>query len=211
MTDDSEIEWFDRPGAEPVEVHEPSARWAEVAEAWSAEIGDALAATRARVEHVGSTAVPGLPAKPVIDLQVSVPDVDDEPAYRPALESLGLVLRAREPWHRFFRPPAGQPRTVHVHICTHGSDWEREHLLFRDHLRRHPETAASYADLKRHLAQELGHDRLAYAEGQDRVHSESHRDCGPPPVLKTRSRDADKIAPVPCRCRSRGRLGWCGG
>jgi GrpB-like predicted nucleotidyltransferase (UPF0157 family) len=162
----SGVEWFDRPGGEPVELHPPSPRWRELADQWTAAIGSALAALAPRVEHVGSTAVPGLVAKPVVDLQVSVPDVDDEQAYRPALESLGLVLRAREPGHRFFRPPAGQPRTVHVHVCGRGSAWERETLVFRDRLRARPEIAAAYAELKQRLTAELGADRAAYTEGK---------------------------------------------
>jgi GrpB-like predicted nucleotidyltransferase (UPF0157 family) len=160
------VEWFDRPGGEPVELHPPSPRWQELARQWTAAIGRVLAALSPRVEHVGSTAVPGLVAKPVVDLQVSVPDVDDEPAYRPALESLGLVLRAREPGHRFFRPPAGEPRTVHVHVCGRGSVWERETLVFRDRLRADPRIAADYARLKQRLAAELGADRAAYTEGK---------------------------------------------
>lgn len=164
--DDAGTEWLDRPGGEPVELREPSPQWAVVAAEWGTAIRGALAPLAPRVEHVGSTAVPGLVAKPVLDLQVSVPDVEDEPAYRPGLESLGLVLRAREPGHRFFRPPAGRPRVVHVHVCGVGSGWEREHLLFRDHLRAHPDAAAAYAGLERDLARAVGHDRLAYTEGK---------------------------------------------
>jgi GrpB-like predicted nucleotidyltransferase (UPF0157 family) len=119
-----------------------------------------------RLEHIGSTAVPGLPAKPVLDIQVAVPDVDDEPFYRPALESLGLVLRAREPGHRFFRPPAGEPRTVHVHVCEIGSAWEADQIRFRDVLRAERPTAQAYASLKEHLARTVGHDRAAYTSGK---------------------------------------------
>jgi GrpB-like predicted nucleotidyltransferase (UPF0157 family) len=149
---------------EPVELHQSSPQWVQVADAWIAAIQRVLARLAPRVEHIGSTAVPGLVAKPVIDLQVSVPAVDDEQAYRPALESLGLVLRAREPAHRFFRPATGQPRTVHVHVCERGSTWEREHLAFRDQLRAHPDVAVAYAELKERLATEAGADRAAYTE-----------------------------------------------
>ena len=160
------MEWFDRPGGEPVELHQPSQRWGELASQWSAAIGRVLSELRPRVEHIGSTAVPGLVAKPVIDPQVSVPDVNDETAYRPPLESLGLVLRAREHGHRLFRLPPGQPRTVHVHVCQRGSTWEREHLVFRDELRARPELVMAYAQLKQRLADEVGQDRAAYTEGK---------------------------------------------
>ncbi len=163
---DHAVAWFDRPGGEPVELCEPSSQWQALAESWSAAIRRALAPLRPRIEHVGSTAVPGLLAKPVIDLQVSVPDVADEDAYRPGLQSLGLVLRAREPDHRFFRPPAGKPRVLHVHVCEQGSDWEREHVLFRDQLRARPDLAVAYAQLKQDLARQVGSDRSAYTEGK---------------------------------------------
>ena len=151
---------------EPVQLHEHSAAWAPLAERWMSDLRRALRPLAPRVEHIGSTAVPGMAAKPVVDLQVSVDDVDDEAAYRPALESLGLVLRAREPGHRFFRPPAGQPRAVHVHVCTRGSGWEQDTLTFRDVLRRRPEVAAAYAELKRRLAAEHATDRAAYTDGK---------------------------------------------
>jgi GrpB-like predicted nucleotidyltransferase (UPF0157 family) len=151
---------------EPVELHPPSPHWVAVAHHWAAAIRRELATLTPRVEHIGSTAVPGLLAKPVVDLQVSVPDVDAEGSYRPGLETLGLVVHAREPGHRFFRPPAGRPRTVHVHVCTRGSRWEQDHLDFRDRLRAHPEVAAAYALLKQHLAATVGHDRVAYTEGK---------------------------------------------
>jgi GrpB-like predicted nucleotidyltransferase (UPF0157 family) len=163
---ESGVEWFDRPGGEPVELHEHSTEWAARADEWIGVIRGALPALDTRVEHVGSTAVPGLIAKPVIDLLVSVPELADERTYRPALESLGLVLRAREPDHLFFRPPAGQPRTVHVHVCALRSPWEREHVAFRDQLRARPDIAAAYAELKRRLAEEFGSDRIAYTDGK---------------------------------------------
>src|SRR5206468_2299977 len=81
---------------------------------------------------------------------VAVPDLEDESAYRPALERLGLVLRLRERSRRFFRPPATAARTVHVHACQQASAWERDHLAFRDYLRAHPAVTARYAPLKTH-------------------------------------------------------------
>lgn len=160
------MEWFADPGGEPVELHQPSPSWGPLGSQWSAAIERVLSELRPGVEHIGSTAVPGLVAKPVIDLLVSVPDVDDESAYRSPLESLGLVLRAREPGHRFFRPPPGQPRSVHVHVCQRGATWEREHLVFRDELRARPELAAAYGQLKQRLADEVGQDRAAYTQGK---------------------------------------------
>jgi GrpB-like predicted nucleotidyltransferase (UPF0157 family) len=180
MSQESGVEWFDRPGSDPVELHPPSTRWGELADQWIAEIGRALYPLPVRLEHIGSTAVPGLLAKPVVDLLVSVPDVDEEEAYRPALESLGLVLRAREPGHRFFRPPAGSPRIVHVHVCQRGSTWEREHLAFRDRLRARPDLAAAYVELKQRLAAQDGMDRVAYTEGKAEFIRSVVDSAGPP-------------------------------
>ena len=160
------MEWFDRPGGERVELRSSDPGWAVAADSWAARIRTALTPMTARVEHIGSTAVPGLVAKPVLDMQVAVPDVSDELSYRPALEALGLVLRQRGPEHRFFRPAAGEPRTVHVHVCQEGSGWERDNLRFRDRLRADPDLAAAYGALKTQLARDHGHDRLAYNEGK---------------------------------------------
>jgi GrpB-like predicted nucleotidyltransferase (UPF0157 family) len=109
----------------------------------------ALGPTARRIEHIGSTAVPGLAAKPVVDLLVTVDDPDDEAAYVPRLEAAGYVLRVREPGHRMLRTPQ---RDVHVHVWAAGSDEERRHLVFRDRLRASPEDRAEYERQKRALA-----------------------------------------------------------
>lgn len=120
----------------------------------------------ARIDHVGSTAVPGLAAKPVIDVQVSVLDVEDEASYVPVIESVGVALRSREPGHRYFRPVGDRRRDVQIHVCDAGGSWEREHLLFRDFLRVDAETRDAYALLKLELAERFRDDRLAYNEAK---------------------------------------------
>jgi GrpB-like predicted nucleotidyltransferase (UPF0157 family) len=161
-----DLELFGPPSADPVEVVPYDAAWPDRFAGWAKRIAGVLASLRARVEHVGSTAVPGLPAKPVIDVQVSVPSVEDEDAFAPGIESLGLPLRAREPGHRYFRPTGGDPRVVQVHVCDVGGEWERAHLLFRDYLRANEAARDAYADLKRALAARFHDDRLAYNEGK---------------------------------------------
>ena len=132
-----------------------------------------------RIEHVGSTSVPGLPAKPVIDIQVSVADVGFESMYVASLERVGLQLRSRDDVHRFFRPFAEQPRDVHVHVCETGSDWERDHVLFRDYLRVHPAARDDYAHAKRRAAELWRDDRLAYTDAKTdtvlRILEDAHR------------------------------------
>jgi GrpB-like predicted nucleotidyltransferase (UPF0157 family) len=125
-----------------------------------------LGATAVRIDHVGSTAVPGLAAKPVIDVQVSVPDVEDEPSYVAAIERCGLALRYREKGHRYFRPPPGRRRTYQVHVCTAGSKWERDHLLFRDFLRAHADEARRYEAMKYDVAGHHRSDRIAYNDAK---------------------------------------------
>jgi GrpB-like predicted nucleotidyltransferase (UPF0157 family) len=116
-----------------------------------------------RIDHIGSTAVPGLVAKPIIDIDVSVPDADDDATYLPPLRDAGYLLRVREPGHRMVRTPA---LDVHVHICTAGSDWERWHLLFRDRLRADANDRAAYAKLKLRLAEQDWPDMNAYADAK---------------------------------------------
>jgi GrpB-like predicted nucleotidyltransferase (UPF0157 family) len=130
------------------------------------KLARALGTEAVHIEHVGSTAVPGLAAKPIIDIQVSVPDVEDEDAYRPAIESCGFALRYREAGHRYFRPPPGKPREYQIHVCAIGSKWERDHLLFRDFLRNHADEAAGYEAIKTDVAGHYRNDRIGYMDAK---------------------------------------------
>ena len=116
-----------------------------------------------RIEHIGSTSVPGLAAKPIIDILVAVDDPDDEPAFVPVLEAAGYVLRVREPEHRMLRTPE---RDVHVHVLREGSHDVERHLVFRDHLRASAEDRAAYERLKRSLAERDWDDMNDYADAK---------------------------------------------
>ncbi|MDP8904145.1 MAG: GrpB family protein [Chloroflexota bacterium] len=151
---------------DPIEIADYDPAWPARFEEMRARLAEALGSLALCIDHIGSTAVPGLPAKPVIDIQVSVPDVEDEGAYREAIEAQGFVLRWIEPGHRYFRPPPGLPRLWQVHVCTVRSEWERVHLLFRDYLRAHPAEAGQYAELKMRLAAEHRGDRIAYTDAK---------------------------------------------
>ena len=114
-----------------------------------------------RIEHVGSTSVPGLAAKPVVDIQVSVHSLEPRDLYRTRLADLGYShfdLGAFDLVYPFFTKPVDWPKTHHLHLCVAGSEQERDHLSFRDFLRRNPTVAAEYAALKRELA--TAHDGL---------------------------------------------------
>lgn len=154
---------------DPARVVEYDPRWPEAFAAWRRRLAEALGPAAERIEHVGSTSVPGLPAKPIIDIQVSVPRLEDEAAYVPAIESTGLVLRSRDQWHRFFRPPAERPRDVHVHVCQTGSTWEGDHLRFRDLLRADSAAREAYAEVKRRAAADWSDDIAAYTDAKTAV------------------------------------------
>lgn len=140
--------------------------WPERFESERTRICAALGERVLRIDHIGSTSVPGLAAKPIIDIDLSVADPDDEAAYVPALERAGYVLRVREPRHRMLRTPE---RDVHVHVCAIGSEWEQRHLLFRDWLRANPEDARRYEEVKRSLAGRVWGDMNDYADAKSDV------------------------------------------
>ena len=131
------------------------------------QLRGALGDAALRIDHIGSTAVAGLAAKPVIDMQISVVDFEPLEAFKDPLEALGYVYRAdnTERTKRYFREAPGTPRT-HVHVRRAGSFSEQFPLLFRDYLRRHPADAAAYAELKHRLARRHRADRRAYTEAK---------------------------------------------
>jgi len=153
----------------PLVVVEYDPAWPQTYKCWRRQVAAALGRTALRIEHVGSTSVPGLAAKPIVDIQVSVADLGDEPRYVPALQATGLALRSRDELHRYFRPRAGEPREVHVHVCAAGGQWEHDHLLFRDYLRAHPVACRQYAEAKRANARRWSDDGWAYTEAKTGV------------------------------------------
>ena len=131
------------------------------------ELRDALGGAALRIDHIGSTAVPGLAAKPVLDVQISVASFEPVETFREPLESLGYVYRGdnTERTKRYFREPPGSART-HVHVRRAGSFSEQFALLSRDYLRAAPDVAADYEALKRRLATRHRDDRNAYTEAK---------------------------------------------
>jgi GrpB-like predicted nucleotidyltransferase (UPF0157 family) len=157
---------FGVPLRDAVEIAPYDPAWPARFEAHRRALAAALGDAPLRIDHIGSTAVPGLASKPVIDIQVSVRDVDrDEVRYRPALEALGLELRYREPEWAYFRTMT-PPRTHHVHVTPAGSARERAQLLFVAYLRADPRRRDEYGALKAALATALRNDRLAYTEAK---------------------------------------------
>jgi putative glutamine amidotransferase len=146
----------------------PDPAWAERFEQEAARLRVALGAQVVRIEHIGSTSVLGLAAKPIIDISVGLGSMEPRSAYVPALHGLGYrtVVDPSEPDHEFASLDLDGERRVHVHLCLAGSRFERRHLAFRDWLRAHPEDAAAYGDLKRELAATHPNDIHTYTDGK---------------------------------------------
>ena len=129
-------------------IAEPDDAWPERFAELKRRVERALSSTALSVEHIGSTSVPGLAAKPIVDMLLTVASVDDEAAYVAALEAAGFVLRVREPGHRLFRTPE---RDMHLHVYEPGDQAVQDYLDLRDWLRESDRSL--YAATKRELAQ----------------------------------------------------------
>jgi GrpB-like predicted nucleotidyltransferase (UPF0157 family) len=141
--------------------------WPLLFEEIAQPVREAVASLGAQVEHVGSTSVPGLAAKPVIDIDVVVGSADDVPTAIERLRSLGYVyqgdkgIRGRE---AFMWPPGASPH--HLYVVVQGSQPYLDHLEFRNYLRDHPEVTREYAALKTKLAEQHSDDRLGYTDAK---------------------------------------------
>jgi len=146
--------------------------WPAAFESEAERIRAVLGKIALRVDHNGSTSVPGLAAKPVIDIQVSVAELQPMDRYREALQSIGYthVPHPDDSFCPFFHRPREWPHSHHIHIVRAGDAEERRTLAFRDYLREHPDTAREYADLKVRLARQFGAEtfgsRQAYADAK---------------------------------------------
>jgi GrpB-like predicted nucleotidyltransferase (UPF0157 family) len=147
----------------PVTLVKYDRAWPTLFESLRAELAEALGPLATGIEHIGSTAVPHLPAKPIIDILVTVESIDPDEPYVVPLAALGYELRVREPGHRMFRPPA---RDVHVHVWAEGTEEAADYLLLRDRLRSSPADRRAYEQLKCELATRNWPDLNYYAEAK---------------------------------------------
>lgn len=164
------------PWSVPVVIHDPDPGWPAAFARDAADVREALGPAALAVDHVGSTSVPGLPAKPVIDILLQVPDSADETAYVPALGPLGYWLQVREPdWleHRvlYRRTARGSTHDVNLHVLSPGpGSAEITRLItFRDRLRSHPADRKRYAAVKRELAARRWRYVQDYADAKSEV------------------------------------------
>ena len=152
---------------DPIQVVPYDPDWLSLFLRTALPIREALGAAAIRIDHVGSTSVKGLDAKPIIDIQISVASFEPLDAFRNPLEKLGYVFRADNPdlTKRYFREAPGTRRT-HIHVRQEGSWAEEFALLFRGYMRTHKEDAARYAELKYRLAAEYRDDRHGYTDAK---------------------------------------------
>ncbi|TDF99659.1 GrpB family protein [Paenibacillus piri] len=155
---------------EPIVIIPFDESWAREFAAVGERVRQSLGETAIRIDHIGSTSVYGLDAKPIIDIQISVLSLERLEAFKGKLEGSGFVFREGNPdlTKRYFREAPGNKRT-HIHVREHGSWSEQLSLLFRDYLRSHPEDCLIYAGEKRRLMELYRHERQNYVEGKTPV------------------------------------------
>lgn len=141
-------------------------RWTAAFEQERAAILHVLEGTDVRVEHMGSTAVPGLAAKPILDLMLVVPDAPAAVRTITPLLTLGYECRGEYGIAGRIYYSKGNPRTHHLHEYWGGNPEIERHLLFRDYLREHVEARDAYSELKRGLAEKYRNDREGYTEAK---------------------------------------------
>jgi GrpB-like predicted nucleotidyltransferase (UPF0157 family) len=170
--------------SEPIEIHPYDPDWPAAYERERRLILDAFAEPPLVIEHMGSTAIPGLPAKPIIDIIVQVRDLTEAHAAVPALEATGYSFWRDNPDKTKLYLVKGLPpaprRTHHLHIYDDAAEITR-HLLFRDHLRASPEGLAAYLALKQDLAARFHDDREAYSKGKTAFIDDLVLSLGGPP------------------------------
>ncbi|WFR64980.1 GrpB family protein [Paenibacillus amylolyticus] len=131
------------------------------------ELRSSLGEKAVRIDHVGSTSIVGIDAKPIIDIQISVSNVENLLDYKREIETVGFVFRAEnsDKSKRYFREVPGS-RRIHIHVRQAGSFSEQMTLLFRDYLREHPEDRLKYAEEKHRLMSLYKDQRPKYVEGK---------------------------------------------
>jgi len=149
-----------------VELVKHREEWHRLAAEERSRLQDALHHSVDEIEHVGSTAIEGLPAKPVLDLLAIPDEIAPKAEYTAKLEPLGYELRENDPVpdRLFFAKGPAEERTHYLSIAGRGSECHREQIAFRDYLRANPDAAAEYAQLKRELAENHPDDRASYTE-----------------------------------------------
>ena len=151
-----------------IELTPHDSNWADSAMDEARAISKALASNVLAVHHIGSTAIPGILAKPTLDLLVEVWELQAVDQANPAMIALGYEPHGEYgmPGRRYFVKKKGEKHTHHVHVFQKGNPEIERHLNFRDYLISHPEEARAYAELKERLAQDFRTDPEGYTEAK---------------------------------------------
>jgi len=161
--------------------HNP--KWAEIFEKGKQLLKNTFGDTIIAIEHVGSTAIPGIPAKPIIDINVGVESLEVARGMKEKFESLGYEYRPFVPghtpedlkWQELYVKGPEAKRTHHVHVTVYGSDYWNNDLLFRNYLRKNSKRAKQYAELKEELAKKYADDRGTYTKRKEQFINETVR------------------------------------
>ena len=171
----------------PVIIVDFDPRWPELYEEEKRRLLGAIGHKVAAMEHIGSTAVLGLGGKPIIDIMAGVHESDDADECVRLLQGLGYLDVTPQPeepdWYyclsRVCQVESAKLRNIHLHLVRFKSDHWEKHLLFRDFLRSHPDTAQEYSELKKRLAAKYGSDRVGYTEAKtsfiESIVAQAHR------------------------------------
>jgi GrpB-like predicted nucleotidyltransferase (UPF0157 family) len=158
--------------SEPIEIADYDPEWPRTYACEAQDVRAAIAPWLLEIQHIGSTAVPGLPAKPVIDIMVGVRSLDASAEIVAALENVGYeYLPAFEgmfPFRRYFRRWEADHRSHQIHLVERDNlEWWDRHIAFRDWLRTHDDDRDAYAALKRSLAAIFRDDRVGYTDAKE--------------------------------------------
>ena len=157
--------------AEPIEIHPYTPEWRQEFVEIGAKMRRALGDVALRIDHIGSTSIPGLAAKPIIDIQISVGNLEPVEPFLVPLESLGYHWRTGEKYEktkRYFRETQGMRRT-HVHVRKLGSWHQQFPLLFRDYMRVNKKECERYESTKRELAVRYRNQREKYTNSKSAI------------------------------------------
>ena len=168
-----------------IEVVEHDSRWKAEFDRESAKLVDVLGDALVSIHHVGSTSIPGLVAKPIIDILVVLKETKTIDRFSAAMQELGYRVRGEcldaevpgTPGRFYFSKDSFGKRTHHVHACADGHPEVRDKLAFRDYLRSHPQVAMQYGVIKQKLAIEHRHDNVGYMRGKDPFIQSTLRDA----------------------------------
>jgi GrpB-like predicted nucleotidyltransferase (UPF0157 family) len=156
---------------ETVELKKPDPMWKDKGIQEREELYDVLSSFGVKeVEHIGSTAIPNMPAKPIIDVMAMVPSFEQISKIAETLSSFNWHYVPpeldKQPWRRFFVKVKNDKRAAHLHLMLEGEDrWEKQ-IIFREKLRTNPQLAEEYAVIKSRLAQVFNNDRERYTEAK---------------------------------------------